>query len=81
MMKRTTMVWMAAAALALGLSACGDKPQEGAKAAKKSDAKAWDGSATAAYTAPGWKAGDRDSWEQQLKARNQSQNEYLRSSR
>lgn len=80
-MKRPSIALITAAVLAAGLAACGDQPQEGAKAAKKADAKAWDGGATAAYTAPGWKAGDRDSWEQQLKARNQSQNEYTRSSR
>jgi hypothetical protein len=67
--------------LALGLvslSACGDKPQEGTTAAKKADAKAWDGTKAEAYRAEGWTAGDRASWEQQLKKRGQNQNEYTR---
>lgn len=71
----------AAALLALGLaalSACGDKPQEGATAAKKVDSKAWDGTKAEAYRAEGWTAGDRASWEQQLKKRGQQQNEYAR---
>lgn len=76
-MKRTTCALLIAAGALL--AACGDKPQEGAAAPKKADAKAWDGGATAAYTSPGWKPGDRASWEQQLKARNQQQNEYTRS--
>lgn len=61
----------------VGLSACGDKPQEGAKAAKKADAKAWD-SGSDTFKADGWKAGDKASWEQQLKARAEKQNEYAR---
>lgn len=71
----------AAAVFALGLAvlpACGDKPQEGATAAKKSDSKAWDGTQATGYRAEGWTAGDRASWEQQLKKRGQNQNEYTR---
>ena len=34
--------------------------------------------AASAYTAPGWKAGDQRSWEAQMRARAQGQNEYLR---
>lgn len=70
---------LAAAAVALGgLAACGEKPQEAGTATKKVDAKAWDGVQRSSYMAEGWKAGDRESWEQQLKARNQQQNEYTR---
>lgn len=77
-MSATTLLRCAAAlAVAIGLAACSEKPQEGAKAAKKSDAKPWDGG-NAAYTADGWKAGDKASWEQQLKARAEKQNEYAR---
>ncbi len=61
------------------LAACGDKPQTlGGEAQKKSDTKASDGSSRAVFVAPGWKQGDAGSWEQQLKARNQNQNEYTR---
>ncbi|GAB3476703.1 hypothetical protein GCM10011496_10050 [Polaromonas eurypsychrophila] len=67
------------AAAALGLAACGDKPQT--SAGVKSDVPAFQ-SVTGpgnAYNEPGWKAGDKTAWEQQLKTRLQSgQNEYNR---
>ncbi|HWH75258.1 MAG TPA: hypothetical protein VNV16_13460 [Methylibium sp.] len=66
------------AAVLAGLAACGDAPQEGAKAPKKADAKAWDGGPSPAFRAEGWTAGDRASWEQQLRQRGQQQNEYQR---
>ncbi|WP_428425273.1 hypothetical protein [Methylibium sp.] len=68
---------LGAVVVVLGLAACADKPQTATASSKKSDSKPWDG-AEAAYTAPGWKPGDRDSWEQQMRARNQQQNEYTR---
>ncbi|MDB5890375.1 MAG: putative lipoprotein [Polaromonas sp.] len=56
------------------LSACGDKPQ--VMQTYKSDIPAFQG-ATGPYTTTGWKAGDKASWEQGLKARLQNtQNEY-----
>jgi hypothetical protein len=69
-------------ALALGmacvLAACGEKPQIAAsKGERKSDAKGFTG-ADPGYSVPGWKAGDEASWQQQLKQRAQSQNEYVR---
>ena len=69
--------WMTLGALAsaLLLSACAEKPQTAAT--KKLDTLPWDGSQTA-FAAPGWKAGDRASWEEQLKTRSQGQNEYSR---
>lgn len=76
---RSSVALALGAALLVALSGCGDQPQTGSTAPKKADAKAWDGGATAVYTAPGWQQGDRNSWEQQLKARNQQQNEYTRS--
>ena len=57
------------------LVACGEKPQTAAT--HKSDDKPWE-TAQTAYTARGWKAGDKTSWEQQLRARSQGQNEYSR---
>lgn len=58
-----------------GLAACGEKVQtaEG----RRSDAKPWQG-ADAAYVANGWKAGDKASWEEQMRKRAQTQNEYAR---
>ena len=63
----------AAAAFAL-LAACGEKPQM--LGGVKSDVAAFQG-VNNQYAAPGWKAGDKTSWEQSLKARAQNtQNEY-----
>ncbi len=61
----------------VALSACSEKPQT-AGTAKRSDSKVWQRPQTP-YTAPGWKAGDTDSWATQIRARNQAQNEYSRS--
>ncbi len=60
------------------LAACGDKPQ--VLTSSRTDAAAYTGSTTgAAFTAPGWKAGDKTAWEQQLKARQlNGQNDYSR---
>jgi hypothetical protein len=69
--------WLLAALAALsGLTACGEKPQT--MGGVKSDVAAYQGVSNA-YAAPGWKAGDKTSWEQGLKARAQNtQNEYSR---
>lgn len=57
------------------LMACGDKLQTAATPSK--DATPYSGTGVAPFTAAGWKAGDKTSWEQQLKTRTQnSQNEY-----
>lgn len=65
-------------ALACGLGACSDKGA-GESGVRKSDTPAWQGStAASAYVANGWKAGDQGSWEQQIRARAQGQNEYAR---
>lgn len=73
-MRATTALMVCGAALMLG--ACGEKNSE---AAKKSDVPAFQGSTGAsAYVANGWKAGDQTAWEQQLRTRTQSQNEYNR---
>ena len=62
---------------ALGLVACGDKPQNMAPgSASKQDSAAFTGTGSP-YVAQGWKPGDKVSWEQHLKARMQStQNDY-----
>ena len=72
-MKALTTATLLAAALVL--AACGDKAQTAGT--PKSDGKPWE-SAQTAYTADGWKAGDKTAWENQLKARSQGQNEYTR---
>ncbi|MFI8615204.1 hypothetical protein ACIGHN_06825 [Acidovorax sp. NPDC077693] len=74
-MHRTLLVASAALALA-ALSACGEKPQTGAGI--RSDAAPYAGTGSA-FTQPGWTAGDKASWEAQLKTRQQyGQNEYTR---
>ena len=61
----------------LGLSACGEKAQD--RAGIRSDQPAQAGTGVAAFTAPGWQAGDRASWSNQLKARaNYGMNDHLR---
>lgn len=69
---------LCAVSLGLLLAACGDKVQVGAAPAKKADAQAWEGAGNA-YAAEGWKAGDKASWESQMRNRAQAQNEYNRS--
>ena len=61
----------------LALTACGEKPQTAAGV--KSDVAVFEGTGNVNYTAPGWKAGEKTAWEQQLKTRAQAgQNEYNR---
>jgi hypothetical protein len=72
-MSRSLISVVAVLAL-LVLSACGEKVQT---AKRKGDALASSG-ANAAYTAPGWNAGDQASWESQIRNRSQNQNEYSR---
>ncbi len=80
MSARGTLGLLMAATVAASLAACGEKAQTAGDAnAKKADAKAWEGSTAAGYSVDGWKAGDKDSWEAQMKARAQrGQNEYSR---
>ena len=63
------------AAAALGLNACSEKPQT--VVTKKSDTQAWQASGSA-FVAAGWKEGDHASWEEQLRSRAQSQNDYAK---
>ena len=70
-MKSIALIILATAALV----ACGDKQQT--SATPRNDAAPYAGTGVAAFTAAGWKAGDKAGWEQQLKARMQNtQNEY-----
>ena len=57
------------------LAACSEQPQTATT--RKADDKPWSGASTA-FTATGWKAGDAAGWEQQIRARTQAQNEYVR---
>ena len=78
MMHQRTWAVAAAVAAVVGVAGCGEKPQTGA--AIRSDAAPYAGTGSN-FTQPGWKAGDKASWEAQLKARQQyGQNEYTRAS-
>ncbi|NIC40468.1 hypothetical protein [Aquabacterium sp. A08] len=74
---RTFTTAAALAAAALLLTACGEKPQ--GMGGIKSDSPPSTGVGASQYAAPGWKAGDANGWQQQLRARAQyGQNEYSR---
>ena len=74
-MKRVHLILSTTLAVA-ALTACGEKPQTGAGI--RGDAAPFAGTGSN-FMDPGWKAGDKTSWEAQLKARQQyGQNEYTR---
>lgn len=74
---RTTLMTLGLVAAAATLSACGEKPQE--MGGTRSDAAPYTGVGKSQYQQPGWKVGDKASWEQQLKSRAQyGMNEYSR---
>ena len=73
---RALLILSAALALALGLVACGER-STGGKTPRKADAKAWQGTDNA-FVAPGWKVGEAAAWQDQMRVRAQSQNEYNR---
>jgi hypothetical protein len=60
---------------ALGLTACGEKPQTAGT--RKADTQAWQ-TTSSGNVAPGWKQGDHASWEEQLRNRAQGQNDYAK---
>ena len=68
---------MVLVAATLALAACGETPQSMKENAKQ-DTPAFQGTGMP-FVAPGWKAGDRTSWEAQLKTRTQNgQNDYTK---
>ena len=71
---------VAAAAIVCGLAlaACTEKPQT-AGGSIQSDRESYSGVGNSQFAAKGWKAGDKTTWEQQLKTRAiNGQNEYVR---
>ena len=74
---RKTLTSLGLLAAVLALSACSEKPQE--MGGTRSDAAPYTGVGQSQYQLPGWKSGDKGSWEQQLKARAQyGMNDYTR---
>ncbi len=81
-MSQRFILTIAAAALTMGLAACGDQPQEMNSAGVKQDGAPYTGVGKSQYVQSGWSTGDKTSWEQQLKARAQyGQNDYTRMSK
>ena len=68
-------------AAVFGLAACGEADQvvvyKQGKYQGKPDGKPWDGEALLVNDSK-WTKGDKASWEEKIKQRNQSQNEYKR---
>jgi len=64
----------------LSLSACSERPQTMDAASRAPDAQPWTASkdANPAFKAAGWKEGDKTAWEEQIRKRNQAQNDYAR---
>jgi len=76
---RRLTVLAGALVLISGLSACGDKIQNLA-GQPKLDAAPYAGTGVQVFTTSDWKAGDKNSWAQQLKTRAQyGQNDHSRS--
>ena len=73
---KALITWGSLVAVALGLLACGEKPQTAGT--RKADTSPY-ATATGTHSAAGWKVGDTLSWERQLASRAQmGQNEYTR---
>jgi hypothetical protein len=74
---RRAAALLSAAAFAGGvLLGCSERSQE-MDAADRPHPTAWQGTDNG-YTEPGWKAGDAQSWDEQMRRRAQGQNEYSR---
>jgi len=78
-MKAAAKVLIGVLAL-LALAACGERKQTagGDTPGRRGDAPSWAGPAGSDFVAPGWKVGDATSWDNQMRARSQGQNEYSR---
>ena len=72
-MTQRVLLICCALGLVAGLAACGEKPQTATP--RKTDQKAWQG-ADNPYAVAGLKAGDKLAWEEQIRTRAQTQNEY-----
>ncbi len=76
-MTRIPVIAMLALAGVL-LAACGEKAQTATASHKKPDAPAYQGAPDDPFVVKGWTAGDKTSWQNQIRERNQLQNEYNR---
>lgn len=80
-MKRLVAYSILGALIAVSLGGCGEREQtasyKGGKYRGKPDSQPWD-NAPPAHGSSTWAKGDRETWENQVKARNSAQNEYGR---
>jgi len=79
----TLIVGIAAVVVTAGLAGCGEQQQvivyHQGKYQGKPDTQPWENAPTdSLYTSSTWTKGDKSSWENALKSRSQSQNEYVR---
>lgn len=72
-MKRLSLM----AATVVLLAACGEKPQGPTPSAAAPDEKPWQANKNP-YVSKGWEPGDKARWENQLRSRAQTQNEYVK---
>ena len=84
-MNSAPKLMLAAAALiaGVGLAGCGEQDQvvvyQQGKYQGKPDTKPWENEpAASVYTTSKWTKGDKSSWENAVRSRNQNQNEYTR---
>ena len=80
---RKAFLILAAAALSIGISACGEREQvvvyKQGKYQGKPDGRPWDSeSPVAELRGSKWNKGDRNSWEEQIKHRQLAQHEHKR---
>ncbi len=80
---RPMLSMLCVAALLAGLAGCGEREQvvvyEQGKYQGKTDTRPWENDpSNSLYTSSKWSKGDKASWENALKSRNQGQNEYAR---
>jgi hypothetical protein len=73
-MKRLLLAVLAVSIAGL-LVAC-EQPQTAT--GSRSDAKAWQGAPDSPFVAAGWKPGDEASWNEHIRLRAETQNEYNR---
>ena len=72
---RSVGVGLGLVAVALVLAACGERVQTTTVGTERKPTPTA-GTRTARYLAPGWKPGDKASWEAQMRVRAQNQNDY-----
>ena len=76
-MMRLFLICAVACAPAVILSACGEVDQSKSAGRHLPDEQPWQG-AKNAYVVQGWKPGDKNAWETQIRTRQQNQNDYVK---